>query len=539
MILHTQTSATPPRSYVSSGEWDGKLVDDYVRDAAARQPNETVYIDRERSVTFAEFDRMVDQLSGALRATGVGRGDVVSWELPNWVEAAVIHHATLRIGAVSNPIVPIYREREVSFILRQAKSRVFFVPSTYRSFDFAAFAENLRTQVDTLEHVVVVGEPRDGHVTFDEFVQRGEDSAPSVPRAADDIVLLLYTSGTTADPKGVLHSHNTLNYENRSIIDLFELTADERIFMPSPVTHITGLLYGVQLPFMLGTLCVLQDVWDAETAVELIDRHRCSFCVGATPFLHGLLNKTADRTPGEFSLRKFGCGGADVPPELVRKGVEQLRGFVTRAYGSSEFPTALACGPGDDPEKWATTDGRRIGATELRIVDESGLPLEPGAEGELELRGAELFLGYLDDGLNEAAFTSDGWFRTGDLGVEDEDGFVAITGRKKDIILRGGENISAKEIEDLIFTHPDVAEVAVVGQPDPVLVERIRAVVVPKPGAHLELSDLTSLLRRHGIATQKLPESLVIVQDMPRTASGKIQKYVLRQQAKADGEAVS
>lgn len=526
-------------TYRENGSWTDRLVDDDVREAARTHPDEIVFVQGDRTITFGQFDELVDRLAAAITDAGVRQGEVVSWQLPNWIEAALVHHATLRVGAVSNPIIPIYREREVSFILREARSRLFFVPATYRRFDFTTFAAGLADTIDTLEQVVLVGDgssPLDGQTTFTRFLERDSGGVPSVERTADDIALLLYTSGTTADPKGVLHSHNTLNFENRSMIELFELDEQSRVFMPSPVTHITGLLYGVQLPFMLRTMCVFQDVWDAAKAVALVDEHQCTFCVGATPFLHGLLAHTADRRPGDFSLRKFACGGADVPPELVSRGVAQLDAFITRAYGSSEFPTALACAPGDDQMKWATTDGRPIGATEVRIVDELGEPLAQGAEGELQVRGAELFLGYLDERLNADAFTSDGWFRTGDLGLEDDEGFVAITGRKKDIILRGGENISAKEIEDLLFTHPDIADVAVVGQPDPAMVERIRAVLVPRPGATVELSDLTRLLAQHGVAKQKYPEYLVIVDDLPRTASGKVQKHILRAQARKDVE---
>jgi cyclohexanecarboxylate-CoA ligase len=355
-----------------------------------------------------------------------------------------------------------------------------------------------------------------------------------VERSANDVALLLYTSGTTSDPKGALHTHNTLDYENRSIVDLFGLDGSDMVFMPSPVTHITGLLYGAQMPFMLGGGAVLLDVWSPEEAVALIDRHKCTFSVGATPFLHGILETIQDRPAGELPLRVFGCGGADVPPDLIRRATGRLGGFVTRVYGSTEYPTALSGAPGDPLEKCATTDGRAIADAQTRVAAVDGGVAGPGVEGELQVRGPELFLGYLDEQLNEHSFLEGGWFQTGDLAAVDEDGFVQITGRKKDIIIRGGENISAKEIEDLVFEHPKVAEVSVVGMPDPVLVERICAFVVPREGADLQLPELVEFLRSHGIANQKLPERLVVQRELPKTASGKIQKFRLRDQLKVE-----
>jgi cyclohexanecarboxylate-CoA ligase len=236
---------------------------------------------------------------------------------------------------------------------------------------------------------------------------------------------------------------------------------------------------------MLGSTVVLQDIWNAAEAVSLIDLYGCTFCVGATPFLHGILQETERRPAGANPLRVFACGGADVPPELIRRATTRLDAFVTRVYGSTEYPTATSSAPGDPVDKRATTDGRRIADAQTRIITADDAEAPAGVEGELQVRGPELFLGYLDEDLNPASFTDDGWFRTGDVAVADDDGFIRIAGRIKDIIIRGGENISAKEIEDLIFEHPKVAEVSVVGVPDPVLVERICAVVVPREGAEI------------------------------------------------------
>ena len=531
------TRLTPElkEQYTQPGLWEGHLVDDYVASVANGHADDVAIVDRGRSWTFAEVEQLVDRAARMLWALGVRPGEAMSWQLPNWVEGVVLHQATMRIGAVSNPIVAIYREREVRFILGQAKSKVFFAPASFRKFDYVAMVDKLRPELPDLEHFVSVGgEAPDGALSFDEILAEERDPVPDVVRSANDVVLLLYTSGTTSDPKGALHTHNTLDYENRSIIDLFGLTRNDVLFMPSPITHITGILYGAQLPFMLGAPAVLQDVWDADGAVALIDRYGCTVSVGATPFLHGIVTTTSDREAGDTSLRVFACGGADVPPDLIRRATTRLGGFVTRIYGSTEYPTALSGAPGDPLGKCATTDGRPIADAQVRVVTANDEIAGSDVEGELQVRGPELFLGYFDESLNEDSFTEDGWFKTGDLAAVDVDGFVQITGRKKDIIIRGGENISAKEIEDLIFEHPKVAEVSVVGMPDPVLVERICAFVVQRGGDDLELTELVEFLRSHGIANQKLPERLMVQRELPKTASGKIQKFRLRDRLRSE-----
>ncbi|NMH95938.1 AMP-binding protein [Pseudonocardia acidicola] len=514
--------------------WRDHLIDTDLAERARTQPGRLAVVDRHRTLTYGELDALVDATARALRARGIGPGDVVAWQLPNWVEGFAVHHGALRLGAVSNPIIPIYRHREVGFILRQSRARIVVVPGVFRGFDHPVMIAELRGELPDLRDVVVVaGQAGAGELRFDEFVAAAPpDPLPAVARDANDVVLLLYTSGTTADPKGALHTHNTLDYENRSIVELFGLTGDDVVFMPSPVTHITGVLYGLHLPFLLGSAVVLQDVWEPGRALDLLERHRCSFVVGATPFLHGITHHP-DRAAHDLSaLRVFGCGGADVPPELIRRAGRELDCLATRIYGSTEFPT-LSSGNADDPlEARATTDGRLIGAAQAQVVDEQGAPVPPGTGGELLVRGPDLFVGYLDPALNDEAFDAEGWFHTGDLAVLDAEGYVTITGRRKDIIVRGGENISAKEIEDLLFTHPAVADVAVVGMPDPVMVERICAYVVPGDGA-VTLADLVGFLRGHRIANQKLPERLEIVDALPRTASGKIQKFKLREDIRA------
>jgi cyclohexanecarboxylate-CoA ligase len=513
------------RRNTETGLWAGNLIDDYLSTAAARTPDAIAVVDRSGSRTYRELDSDVRRLASALRGRGIGGGDVVSWMLPNWAEAIIVHLAAIRLGAVSNPIIPIYRHQETTFILRQAASKVVVVPREFRGFDYPSMIDDIRGGLPALETVVVVGDPvAVTHVGFDELLGEGtNEPVDHGGRTADDIVLLLYTSGTTSAPKGALHSHNTLDHENRSIIGFFELTASDVVFMPSPVGHIIGVLYGMQLPFMLGTTVVLLDVWKPERALELIQQHRCSFTVAATPFLHGVVHHPRRSTFDTSSMRVFACGGADVPPELIRSATAALGCTVSRGYGSTEYPTATASNSADAAAKRAQTDGRAIGAAEVRVA----------ADGELQVRGPEMFLGYLDSSLNADAFTDDGWLRTGDLARIDDDGYVEIVGRQKDIIIRGGENISAKEIEDQLFEHPAIADAAVVSAPDPVLGELVCAVVVPEPGAAVTLPEMVEWLTTRRVARQKIPERLLLLDELPRNASGKVQKFRLRELTRA------
>jgi cyclohexanecarboxylate-CoA ligase len=523
----TRDDPAEARRLLDAGHWTGTLIDTHLNAAADHAPHALAVVDRDRSWTYRELDDAVDRCAAGLRRRGVTRGDVVSWVLPNWAEAIITHLAAIRLGAVSNPIIPIYRHREIAFILRQARSRVVVVPDRFRGFDYPAMIDEIRAEVPDLEHVVVVGAGSDeGHLRFEDLLEEAVGIPDDELRSAADVALLLYTSGTTSAPKGALHSHDTLEHENRSIIDFFSLSGTDVVFMPSPVGHIIGVLYGMQLPFMLRTTVVLLDVWEPGKALELIERHRCSFVVAATPFLHGLVHHPSLSGRDVSSLRTFACGGADVPPALVRAATGTLDCTVSRGYGSTEYPTASACNDTDPLERRARTDGRLIGRTRARIAP----------DGELQVRGPELFLGYLDGALNVEAFTDDGWFRTGDLARIDDQGYLEIIGRQKDIIIRGGENISAKEIEDELAEHPDIADVAVVSSPDPVLVERVCAVVVPRAGADVTLPTVVDWLTARRLARQKLPESLLLTDELPRNASGKVQKFRLRDLAREHTE---
>jgi cyclohexanecarboxylate-CoA ligase len=511
-----------------AGHWQDRLADAYVAAAAADHPAAVAVVDGAATLTYENLERSVRAAAASLAALGVSRGEVVSWQLPNWHEAVILHHAVLRLGAVSNPIVPIYRHREVGYILQQAESAVVVVPGNFRGFDYPAMITELRPGLPSLRHVVAVRPAGQAALQFGELLQ-GDPGFAGTAVDADDPMLLMFTSGTTARPKGVVHTHNTLDYECRSIIEVYGLGPEDVVFMPSPVTHITGLLYGLLMPAMLRTGVVLQDVWDATVALRLIEEQRCSFTMAATPFLHGLVHHPDLASFDVTSMRVFACGGADVPPALIRQAGERLGISATRVYGSTEFPTLSTSPPDAALDKRAGTDGRAIGAAEYRIVDDADTELRVGQTGDLLVRGPELFPGYLAAADNVGAFTPDGWFRTGDLAVADRDGYVSICGRKKDIILRGGENISATEVESLLFEHPAVREAAVVAMPDPVLTERACAFVVPEAGEAPSLPELTAFLLSKQLAKQKLPERLELVAELPKTQSGKVQKFRLRE----------
>ncbi len=513
----------------TAGTPRGQLVDSYLAAYAQARPGDVSVVDRGRVWTAQELDHRVNQAANALLSLGVGHGDVVSWQLPNWIEAIVVHLAALRIGAVSNPIVAIYRASEITFILDQARSKVVVVADSFRGFDHRAMIDEIAAALPEIPQVLVVetGVARTDR-NLDQLLDRFSTCDPQVARSSADLCLLLYTSGTTADPKGVLHTHDTLDVENWSVIDFYGLTSADAVFMPSPLAHITGVLYGMHLPPMLRTWVTLQDVWEPGEALRLLEAHRAGFMLAATPFLHGILDHPNRSSHDISALRIFACGGADVPPELIRRASEALSCHVTRVYGSTEYPTATSSRPGEGIDRCAETDGRPMGATVVSIVDAAGAPAAVGEAGEVYLVGPELTAGYLDPRLDLGSFDPAGRFATGDFGILDEQGCLTIVGRKKDIIIRGGENLSAKDVEDHVFEHPEVADVAVVGLPDPVLGERVAAFVVTKSPAELTLEGLVSWLQTRKIATQKLPELLVITDALPRTASGKIQKFKLR-----------
>ena len=515
--------------YRHTGHWRPETLMQRFDRTCVQDPHGVALVDGDRRLTFVEIDLLVGRLARHLVQLGIQPRDVVSWQLPNWWEAAVVHLAALRVGALPNPVNPIYRASELRSVLGEARPKALVVPKTFRGFGYAGLASKVRHDVPTLDQVIVARGTAPGAVELDALL---ENDAPAPPWIRPDdpsaIALLLYTSGTTGTAKGVQHTHETLLYEIESLRHIHSITPQDRYLGGAPVAHIAGLVYGVLMPFVLGTSTVFLDRWDARAALDLIERERVTFQTGTPTFLQTLGDDpNADRR--DLSrFRLFSTGGASITAELIRDAGKRLGCVVKRAYGSTEVPTLTATSVDDPEDTRLETDGRVIGPAEMRIVTDRGRDVRLGNEGEIWARSPEVFMGYRDPSLDEEAFGTDGWYRTGDIGRVDADGYLRVTGRLKDIIIRGVENISVKEIEDLLSEHPAVAEVAVVGMPDRRLGERTCAVVVPRPGHTPTLEGLVDFLSGREIAPQKLPERLELRDQLPKTASGKVVKAVLR-----------
>lgn len=465
-----------------------------------------------------------------LRALGIGPGDVVGLQLPAWTEWMVAAVGIAHVGAVLLPIVSIYGAKELRFILKQSRARLIVTPDRWRSADYVQVLADAGPLPDLIGHVMI-GTPAPGTIGWDDMLVQIEPGEPA-PRSPDDLAMLVYTSGTTADPKGVKHSARTLLSEIDAVAWSRRALKDEVSFCPWPPGHVAG---AVQLMRFLvsGTPMVLMDQWDAGVAAMLIEQHRI-VSSSFTPFhLSGILDAAARDGRDLSSLSNCMVGAAPVPPSLIdRCAAAGLHTY--RAYGSSEHPTVTTGQPSDPMIKRLTTEGEVMRGSQMRFVDDDGNELPPGEDGELVTRGPELFLGYFDEALNANAFLPGGWYRTGDIGHADPDGFLVISDRKKDIIIRGGENIASREVEDLLFGHPDIAEAAVVAAPDERMGEVVRAYVVARPGREVTLESIAAHFAAAGIARQKTPEQLVIVPDFPRNSTGKVLKHELRAQARAE-----
>ena len=511
-----------------SGIWRNKTLADLLDAQLARDPEQILIVDGDTQVSARDIDAQARALAGALQQRGLAAGDVISFQLPNWHEAVVVDVAASMLGLVSNPIIPIYRDAEVAYILKDAGTKVIFVPTEFRNFDYVAMVDRHRGELPDLAHIVTVRGAAPGCVAFDALLDEGAAFArPTVDPNA--VKLIMYTSGTTGRPKGVLHSHNTIDTENQAFSQFLGLDQDDVILMPSPLTHITGYLYGIQLPIVLGAPVVFMEMWNAEAAADLIERHGVTFTIAATVFLQELTEFARVNERPLPSLRYFPCGGAPVPPEIIYNAHKTFaRCVCARCYGSTEAPTVtLGVNSRDQERLGAATEGLIVGH-EIKLVDKKGTPVPVGVEGEIVTRGPEMCLGYADPAHNEA-FDGDGFFHTGDLAVLTEDDCLVITGRSKDLIIRGGVNLSPREVEDALHEHPAIYQAAVVAMPHARLGETGCAYVVLEEGAALTFDGMVAALEKTGMAKQKYPERLEIVDAFPRTPAGKIRKNVLRQ----------
>ena len=515
--------------WVAGGQWLNRTLAGAVREAAQTEPHRVTQICGGREVTAGEVWDKAQRLASSLWARGFRAGDVVAFQTPNWHEGAFIDVAACLIGLVVCPIVTIYRDREVELILSDSRAKGIFIAETFRGFDFAAMLARLRPALPTLQHVWTVRGSTGSGTDLQDLIADALPIPELPPVSPDAVKLVLYTSGTTGRPKAVLHSHNSLIRATLMCASHWGIAAGDTTLMPSPVTHVTGFSHGLEMPFYGGTRCVLMEKWDAAEAVAIIEREQVSFTIGATPFLQELMDVAETKGLTLPSLRLFPCGGAAVAPEMIYRVARVLpncRSF--RVYGSSEAPmiTLGFCAPGQE-RLAAETDGEIVDY-EVRVVDLEGRTLGLGQEGEICARGPSLFLGYADPVHSAEAFDSDGFFRTGDIGYVTAENAVVFTGRIKDLINRGGEKISAKEVEDLLHQHPAVMNAAVVAMPHARLGETVCAYVIARPGASVTAADITALLDAAGVAKQKYPERIIFVEDFPKTASGKVKKDLLR-----------
>jgi cyclohexanecarboxylate-CoA ligase len=498
------------------GWWVPTTLADALREAAQRTPHRVTLVDGDRRVDCAELHRQATTLAHALHAR-IPSGSVVSFMLPNWYEAAVIYLGATLAGMVANPILPSMRDRELRFILEDSDSRMVFVPSSFGRHDYTAMLGRVTAQLESPPDVVVVrGEPGGSYVPFAGLLS-GQPANRALPTLNPDAVrMILYTSGTTGRPKGVLHSHNSIHALISQLRDHWLIDQGDTFLVPSPIAHIGGSIYAFECPLLLGTTAVLMDRWDGEEAVRLMAAQRCTHMAGATPFLDQLVaaaQRAGTRLP---DLKLFVCGGASVPPSLIRRATRYFESaVVTRVYGSTEVPVTTA-GSGQHVEHAADTDGR-VGLADVRLV-----------AGEVHARGPQMLVGYQHSEDEAESFDADGYFRTGDLARWVDGDYLVITGRAKDIIIRNGENISPKEVEDILANHPDIAEVAIVGLPDERTGERACAVVVPASRPGPDVASLRTYLEAWGVARFKVPEQVVIWDDLPKNDAGKIVKHQIR-----------
>ncbi|MCB0997568.1 MAG: AMP-binding protein [Acidimicrobiales bacterium] len=527
---------TPPErraTYLDQGWWDGSTLPSVVAAHAQQRPDAVAVTDENGRLTYAELWADARRVAGWLRGRGVGEGDVVSVQLPNRADTVVLALGVLASGAVINPLLPNYRLRELQHVFSTALPKVIFTPSSYRGFEYAPLVTEATAAAGvSVAHVTVGGRVADLASLADLLGNPSHDpDAAELPdRDAAAVSELIFTSGTEATPKAIMHTERTTNGAVRIARDDLALGPDTVVWMPSPVGHSTGFNYGLRLALLLGVPLVLQDVWDPARAVDLVEAHGCTYTLAATTFLADLVAECQRRGVRLDSLDCFGCGGAPVPAPLVRAAAE-VGITVLRLYGSTEVLVATWNRAASSAAQRENTDGRAMTACELEVRTDDGAPAGPGEPGEIFVRSPAASIGFFADPERTAAtFSPDGWVRSGDLATLDADGHLTIVGRRKEIIIRGGMNITPREIEDLIAELDAVERVAVVGVPDERLGERTCACIVPRGDATVDLDTVVAHLRGRGLATYKLPQQLEVFAQLPTTASGKIQKHeILRQ----------
>ena len=528
----------------ANGWWPGRTINDELDACRAQCPEKIALCAFEleharlKQFTYRELGTLTDRIAVGLARLGVVRNDVVSMQLPNVWQFTLLYLACSRIGAVLNPLMPIFRERELAFMLAHSGSKVMIVPKQFRGFDYEQMMASLRPALPALEHVIVVGALDDGRPGANSFEallstprwEQDPDAHEILTRSRpgpDDVTQLLYTSGTTGEPKGVMHTANTLMSNIVPYAQAMHLGRDDVVFMASPMAHQTGFMYGLIMPIVLKATAVLQDIWQPAAAIQLIAKHRATFTMASTAFLSDVTAAVTQGNEDVSSLRTFLCAGAPIPGALVERARQAIGAKIVSAWGMTEMGAVTLTRLDDDDERSVCTDGCVLPGVEIKVVDDVDQPLSAGSIGRLFVRSCSAFGGYLKRAhLN--ATDPQGWFDTGDLACIDMHGYIRISGRSKDVIIRGGENIPVVEIEALLYRHPSIAQVAIVAWPDERLGERACAVVVATPGKPIDLPTIVDFLKAQHVAVQYIPERLVVIDAMPTTPAGKVQKFRLR-----------
>ena len=521
--------------YYAAGVWRPSTLFDELEAQVAGRPDKVFITDGTTAYTFSQLRTAALRLAAGLAGRGIGVGDRVVVQLPNWTELAVITAALSRLGAIMVPVMPIYRSDDVRFVAETAEAKAAFTAGVFRGFDHARMFADLAAAGTGLQTVIAVRTETvpDGALAFGDILA-GHDGGEDLPPSGigpDDPFAVVFSSGTTSRPKGCLHTFNTYCASARLMGEAYHYTDADVQFGPSPVTHSTGLVTSILMPLVHGAGSHLMDIWEPREGLERIAKFRCTASVTATTFLQTLLTVYDPDQHDASSLRFWTSAGAPIPGAFVAEAQRTLpRMKVLSLYGRSENLCTTLCSIDDDPERSVTSDGRAAPGQEVRILDEHGDEVPRGTEGDIAFRGASNLLEYIGQPAATAEmFTADGFSKSGDLGVMDADGYVRVTGRLKDIVIRGGLNISVRQVEDLLIAHPAVSAVAAVGMPDAVLGERVCCYLVPAPGAApLTVADMREYLLDAGLAIQKVPERVEVVTELPTTATGKIQKNLLR-----------
>lgn len=519
-------------AYRQQGLWGDASLADYWQQTARAMPDKIAVVDNHgASYTYSALDHAASCLANWMLAKGIESGDRIAFQLPGWCEFTVIYLACLKIGAVSVPLLPSWREAELVWVLNKCQAKMFFAPTLFKQTRPVDLILPLQNQLPQLQQIVGVDKlaPATSSLSLSQIIADNIPLTTAITTHGDELAAVLFTSGTEGLPKGVMLTHNNILASERAYCARLNLTWLDVFMMPAPLGHATGFLHGVTAPFLIGARSVLLDIFTPDACLALLEQQRCTCMLGATPFVYDLLNLLEKQTADLSALRFFLCGGTTIPKKVAREC--QQRGIkLLSVYGSTESSPHAVVNLDDPLSRFMHTDGYAAAGVEIKVVNDARKTLPPGCEGEEASRGPNVFMGYFDEPeLTARALDEEGWYYSGDLCRMDEAGYIKITGRKKDIIVRGGENISSREVEDILLQHPKIHDACVVAMPDERLGERSCAYVVLKAPHHsLSLEEVVAFFSRKRVAKYKYPEHIVVIEKLPRTASGKIQKFLLR-----------